>query len=149
MFLASYWDVRFTAFLRNAYLHSSTSPLHSPPLTCGAQLSATVLSNTTDVLSASLVQNPWWMMGICNSWFLSSEDFMLNEFNAFFVLFCFFTYFYLRTRLTFFGIALVHPVLAGTCLLISSSECSAGLLTVCVFLSTMMKYKEENLITCY
>lgn len=44
---------------------------------------------------------------------------MLNEFNAFGFLF---NLIYLRTRLTFFGIALVHPVLAGTCLLISSSK---------------------------
>lgn len=75
---------------------------------------------------------------------------MLNEFNAF-VLLVFFFYLLLSENKTdfFFGIALVHPVLAGTCLLISSSKSSAGLLTVCVLLSTVMKYKEENLLTCY
>lgn len=58
---------------------------------------------------------------------------MLNEFNAF-VLLVFFFYLLLSENKTdfFFGIALVHPVLAGTCLLISSSKSSAGLLTLCV-----------------
>lgn len=84
MILGSCEEFWLTAFLRSAFLHAYTPLFQSPLL--AQEPTAQSLNNTSDVPSASLVQNSWWMMRICNIWSSSSEDLMLNKSPAFFFL---------------------------------------------------------------